>query len=227
MVRSPWLPACLPACIVRTRLHLLSSLGRTPLGHTPLRMQLIGSRTMRSPLPFAAMTTLDFKEFQECCARCGIEKYKAVKHMTPARCVAAFIKNLLGEENTEESMWSATLIKAERFQWQRYSQLLPGQTLKQHRKWLQVWQRMELQDIHYFPLWEKGVHDCLQKHFQDLSLIFLAYCRSVLGSDTAEDAMEMEMAEFKDFVDDCKLETKYVNFDLMTNMVRGDPRQRA
>ena len=54
------------------------------------------------------------------------------------------------------------------------------------------------------PLWEKGVHDLLQKHFNELSLIFLAYCRSLLGSDTAEDAMEMEMSEFKDFIDKCR-----------------------
>ena len=52
------------------------------------------------------------------------------------------------------------------------------------------------------------MHDLLQKHFKELSLIFLAYCRSVLGSDTAEDATEMEMAEFYDFVDECRLETK-------------------
>ena len=85
---------------------------------------------------------------------------------------------------------------------------MADQPLKEHKKWLEVWQRLELTDMYYFPLWEKGVHDLLQKHFAELSLIFLAYCRSILGSDTAEDAMEMEMAEFKDFVDECGLETK-------------------
>jgi hypothetical protein len=72
--------------------------------------------------------------------------------------------------------------------------------------------------VYYFPLWEKGVHDLLQKHFQTLSLIFLAYCRSVLGSSSAADAIEMEMAEFKDFVDECGLETKQISFELMSNM---------
>jgi hypothetical protein len=69
--------------------------------------------------------------------------------------------------------------------------------------------------VYYFPLWEKGVHDILQKHFQELSLIFLAYCRSLLGSDSAEDAVEMEMAEFHDFVEECGLETKEVSVDMM------------
>ena len=39
----------------------------------------------------------------------------------------------------------------------------------------------------------------------------------LLGSASAEDAMEMEMSEFKDFVDECGLETKAINFDLMTH----------
>ena len=162
-----------------------------------------------------AMTTLEFDEFKECIARCALDKYKPIRQMSAAVMITSFCKNLLGEENTEECMNTATLIKAERYNWKRYSQTLPGQSLKEHKKWLEVWQRLELTDMYYFPLWEKGVHDILQKHFQELSLIFLAYCRSLLGSDSAEDAMEMEMSEFKDFVDECGLETKAINFDLI------------
>ena len=68
----------------------------------------------------------------------------------------------------------------------------------------------------------RGEKEQIQKHFQELSLIFLAYCRSILGSDTAEDAMEMEMAEFHDFVSECRLETKAINFD-MSASARLDP----
>ena len=162
-------------------------------------------------------TTLDFEEFKECVARCALDKYKPVKAMSDAVKITSFCKNLLGIENTEECLNTATMIKAQRYQWKRYSQPLQGQSLKDHKKWLEVWQRLELSDMYYFPLWEKGVHDLLQSHFQEITLIFLAYCRSLLGSDTAEDAMEMEMAEFKDFVDECRLETKAINFDQMTN----------
>ena len=164
-----------------------------------------------------AMTTLEFDEFKECIARCALDKYKPIRQMSAAVMITSFCKNLLGEENTEECMNTATLIKAERYNWKRYSQTLPGQSLKEHKKWLEVWQRLEISDMYYFPLWEKGVHDILQKHFAELTLIFLAYCRSLLGSGSAEDAMEMEMAEFHDFIDECGLETKQVNFDLMTN----------
>ena len=47
------------------------------------------------------------------------------------------------------------------------------------------------------PLPQAQVHDVLQKRFADLKSIFLAYCRSIGGSGSAEDAMEMEMAEFQ------------------------------
>ena len=73
--------------------------------------------------------------------------------------------------------------------------------------WLEVWQRIDIVDMYYFPLWEKGVHDLLQKHFQSWAhLPRVLPLAARLGS--AEDAMEMEMSEFKDFVDECGLETK-------------------
>jgi len=165
-----------------------------------------------------SMTTLDFEEFKECIARCGVDKYKAVRQMSPAAAIKGMIHNLLEIANEEEVMWSNTLIKAQRFDWKRYSTPLEAQSLHDHKKWLEVWQRIEVSDVYYFPIWEKGVHDCLQKYFADLNLIFLAYCRSLLGSDTAEDALEMELAEFHDFVEECGLVTKEVNFDVMTNM---------
>ena len=113
-------------------------------------------------------------------------------------------------------MISNTITRAVRFDWTRESSPLEGQLLDQHKAWLEVWQRVEIQDVHSFPLWEKEVHDVLQKRFSDLKSIFLAYCRSIGGSGSAEDAMEMQMAEFQDFVNECNLITKEVNFALMT-----------
>ena len=51
--------------------------------------------------------------------------------------------------------------------------------------------------MYYFPLWEKGVHDLLQKHFEEITLIFLAYCRSLLGSDSAEGAFVRASPSFE------------------------------
>merc|ERR1719262_1466006 len=71
-------------------------------------------------------------------------------------------------------------------------------------------------DMHLWPLWEKEVHDILQPLFKELQLIFLAYTRSI-SEDSAEDAMEMSMDEFHDFVVDVGLETKDYKFDVMCN----------
>ena len=136
------------------------------------------------------MTTLEFDEFKECIARVALDKYKPIRQMSPAVMITSLCKNLLGEANTEECMNEATLIKAQRYNWRRFSQSMADQPLKDHKRWLDCWKRVEIQDMYHFPLWEKGVHDLLQKHFGELELIFLAYCRSFLGSASAEDAME-------------------------------------
>ena len=163
------------------------------------------------------MTTMSFEELCECVARCGVDKYKPVREMNEALSIEGFLQNLLGEAGEETVMVSNTIVRATRFDWQRESTPLPGQMLEHHRKWLEVWQRVELQDVHQFPLWEGEVHAVLQSRFPDLKSIFLAYCRSIGGSGSAEDAMEMEIAEFQDFVSECGLVTKEVSFALMTN----------
>merc|ERR1719313_1582493 len=84
------------------------------------------------------------------------------------------------------------------------------------KMWMDVWKRMELMDMHLWPLWEKAVHDILQPLFKELQLIFLAYTRSI-SEDSAADAMEMDMGEFHDFVVDVGLETKKYTFDQMSN----------
>ena len=80
-----------------------------------------------------------------------------------------------------------------------------------------MWQLIEIADLHYFPLWEKDVHDCLQARFSDLISIFSHYSKSIGGSTTAEDAVEMTMSEFKTS-SRMLVETKDLRFDVMCNM---------
>jgi hypothetical protein len=140
-------------------------------------------------------------------------------NLTLAMAVKAFLQNLLGEKGDEAAIRDYTYIKADRFDWHQ-AKPLKGQTLAAHRKWLDVWQLIEIADLHYFPLWEKEVHDCLQLRFADLTSIFSHYSKSIGGSTTAEDAVEMTMSEFKDFVKDVSLETKDLRFDVMQNMFK-------
>ncbi len=161
-------------------------------------------------------TTLDWDEFLECVARCGVDKYKPCREMSMAAAIRGFSANLLQEKTEEEVLIENTKVRATRFDWKRGSQPLEGQKLAAHRKWLEVWERLEVMDMHYFPLWEKELHDVLQRHFPELTKIFLAYTKSIGGSGSAEDAIEMDMSEFKDFVEECSLETREIDFAQMT-----------
>ena len=114
-------------------------------------------------------------------------------------------------------MWEATVIKADRYDWQKQTKMLPGFSQAQHKLWLQCWENVVLMDIHHFPLWEKGVHDVLQTNFPVLMRIFSHYTKGISGIDSAADALEMELEEFHDFVKEAKLETRLVGFTLLSN----------
>merc|ERR1740138_921469 len=178
-----------------------------------------------------ASEVLDFDEFLECLARSGIDKYRAVKEVSPSDAVKGFIQNLLPkgggegdmgnkgfvpEASPDEVVIRATYIHAERYDAEKETKPLKGESQKDLEKWLACWERMEIMDVHLWPLWEKEVHDLMHPLFKELQLIFLAYTRSI-SEDSAEDAMEMSMDEFHDFVVDVGLETKQYRFDVMCN----------
>ena len=172
--------------------------------------------------------TLDFNELQECICRCAVDKYRLCMEQwlpshnrymfTMADAVRAFIQNMLFEKVEEVCMYEATVIKADRFDAAKFAKCLPDQPEVEFKLFQSCWKLMPLMDIHHFPLWEKGVHDCLQKHFGPLQRIFAHYTKGISGIDSAADALEMELEEFHDFVKDAKLETKMVNFTTMTIM---------
>ena len=191
----------------------------------------------RSPVrPHSQLqNVLDFEEFLECCARLGIDKYRAVKEVAPAQAVKGFLQNLLGEKSPDEVVIEATYVHAERYD-AKETKPLKGESQADLEKWLACWERMEIMDVHLWPIWEKEVHDIVHPVFKELQLIFLAYTRSISEdsvrddpamyvihqsrpsacSPQAEDAMEMSMDEFHDFVVDVGLETKQYKFDVMS-----------
>ena len=111
--------------------------------------------------------------------------------MSLAQGIRGFFANLLLEKGDEAVIRDYTYIKAERYDW-HLAKPLKGQSLVAHRKWVDVWQNVEIADLHYFPLWEKGVFDCLQEVFGDLTNIFSHYSKSIGGSTTAEDAVRVD-----------------------------------
>ena len=167
--------------------------------------------------------TLDLDEFIECLARCARDKYGEIGLMSLSDGVRGVIQNILGEKSDEAVIRDATYIHADRYDWS-LSRPLVGQKLEVHRKWRDYWQNLEIADLHHFPLWEKGVHDTLQPVFADLRKIFAHYAKGATGGETAEDATELTMTEFKDLVKDVNLETKDFKFDVM--QVRAAPAAR-
>merc|ERR1719502_1594311 len=174
------------------------------------------------------IATLDFNELQECICRCAVNMYEHMlttylpshnrKAMTMAEAIRSWIQNLFFEKSPEMCMWEATVIKADRYDWQKQTKMLPGFSPAQHKLWCQCWENVVLVDIHHFPLWEKGVHDALQQNFPVLMRIFSHYTKGISGIDSAADALEMELEEYHDFVKDAKLETRMINFTTMTNV---------
>ena len=130
---------------------------------------------------------------------------------TMADAVRAFIQNLLFEKVEEVCMWDATIIRADRFDADRFAKKLPDQTETEFKLFRECWKLMPLMDLHHFPLWEKGVHDCLQRHFAPLQRVFAHYTKGISGIDSAADALEMYLEEFHDFVKE-QARDRMINF---------------
>ena len=152
------------------------------------------------------MAALDFDEWLECLARIGTAKYSAIKQLTNAQRVEAFIKNFLGEQTEEECMHQATYIRADRFD-VALSRPLQGESSEAHITFLAEFKRLQLDNLYGFPLWESEVHDLLHVAFTDLAAIFRAYCWSLGEKQGTETAKTMDLEEFHDFVVDVGLET--------------------
>jgi hypothetical protein len=168
----------------------------------------------------ADMTTLEWDKFRECVARCGVDKYAdgkgsyagawseerggpggGTKPVSEPQMIAGFIQTPAGDATDEQVLVQQTLVKAQRFDLKRKSKPIASdkgpQPMAAHRKWLACWERVEIMDLHHFPLalWE---HDLLQAHFAELSSCFLGYTRSI-SETSAEDALKISM-----FVTDCR-----------------------
>jgi hypothetical protein len=167
---------------------------------------------------------LDFGEMQEAIVRCACDMFEMAMAQwlpshsryvfTRAGAVRAFLRVMLWEASVEQVMWEASLIEAKGFD-ASVAIGLPGQSAAEFALFKECWASMPLMDIYGFPLWEQGVHDCLQKQFAPLMRIFSHYSKGISGIDSAADALEMELEEFHDFVKDAKIETRLVRFDAM------------
>jgi hypothetical protein len=151
-------------------------------------------------------TVLDFDEWLECLARISVSKYSAIKQMDNSMKVKAFLQNFFGEMSEEDTMRSATYIRAVRYDLGD-SVPLKDESPEEHAAFLAEFKQLQLDGLYGFPLWEAEVHDLLHANFRELASIFRGYCKSLGEGSGDESAKTMDIEEFHDFVIDVGLET--------------------
>ena len=86
---------------------------------------------------------------------------------------------------------------------------LPGQSSKDHKKFMAAWGKMNLGHVHGFPLWEKEVFSEFQKSFEQLSGIFSHYAKSGgAGSGSATSVEMMQQTELVNLALDVGIPTE-------------------
>ena len=157
------------------------------------------------------MEVLDFEEFLECLhaghrqVPRGAESPAEPSRASSRTCCRRGARKASSEASPDEVVIRATYIHAERYEAEKETKPLKGESQKDLEKWLACWERMEIMDVHLWPLWEKEVHDILHPLFKELRYLPRVHALHLGGQ--AEDAMEMSMDEFHDFVVDVGLET--------------------
>ena len=153
----------------------------------------------------SASSLLTYEQFKEALARLGHVAYKGVASMDGADVVEATIKNVLQQEPPATIVASATYVGLhDRLNAWVDSVPLPGESQSSHEAWLNTWHNVNLSGLYGFPLWEREVHDALQRAFSELVSIFAHYAKATSRSNVAA-SKTMDFSEFVDFCTDCKL----------------------
>ena len=74
--------------------------------------------------------------------------------------------------------------------------------------WTPTWKKMDLSDVHGWPLWEKEVYLILGAAFDEIASIFAYYAKSGGVGTSAASAFMLQQAEVTNFALDCELATK-------------------
>ena len=160
-----------------------------------------------------SLLTIDFHEWILCLALCGHIKYEEVEEMTLEQRVEGLFSNYIrGEDETKWGSEHDVITKAVVEPMMRfdasYSQPSGGQPRDEYEMALDVWNKMDLQHLHGFPIWEPQVFELLKTNFGELKAIFANYAG--IGKSTAwgaRGASTMDQTELTQFAVDCSLAT--------------------
>ena len=136
---------------------------------------------------------IEFSEFLEALAVCGLIKYEEVQEMSLAQRVSGILANYLGEKDEHAVITEAVVKPIVRFDASAITPL-PNQSAGEHAEWIATWGRMELSHVDGFPAWEEEVFEVLRRSYAELASTFGQYAlaaraaRAKTGGAKAGDA---------------------------------------
>ena len=163
-----------------------------------------------------SLLTIEYKEWLMALALCGTIKYEEIEEMDLAQKVEGLISNYLRGE--DESKWGSehdVITKAVVEPMMRfdasYSQPTGGQPRDEYEAALDTWNKMDLANVHGFPVWEPEVFELFKSNYGELKAIFSSYAMAGDGGagsiGWAKGEMTMDQAELTQFAVDCALES--------------------
>ena len=171
----------------------------------------------------AQSSNLDFDEYLRLIAFCGLMMFRNIERMPPHEKVEAFATTLTAHRGVNGPApllnYQDYVIRERLDVCIKYSlskglkRFNPDKDLTQSEKdaqpneWIATWKKMNLDDCHGWPIWEKEVFTLLGEAYDELGSIFAYYAKSGGVGTSATSAFQLQQAEVTNFALDCELPT--------------------
>jgi hypothetical protein len=156
-----------------------------------------------------AKETVDYDEWCICLGLCGYVKYEEIEEMSLAQRVAGIIANYLHEKDEHAVITEAVVAPVLRFD-PKYSAPSGGQPIDEYEQALTTWNKMDLQHLYGFPVWEGAIFELIKANYGELLSIFMLYAKGKdykSGKGSAAESTMMAQTELTEFAVDCSLAT--------------------
>ena len=168
----------------------------------------------------AQTSLLDFDEYGKLIAFCGLNMFRSVERLPPHEKVEVFIRTMTAavpeldyrdyviRDRLNHAVKYAFSKGLVRFDVAKDLATPEEKAISDVPDWNGMWAKMDLSDVHGWPLWEKEVYLLLGAAFDELASIFAYYSKSGGVGTSANSAFVLQQAEVTNFALDCGLATK-------------------
>ena len=155
---------------------------------------------------------LDFEEYLKCTAFCGLNMFRNVKQMAFIDRIETLLKVYVGSaaDATPADRIKAATKKALSKGLERFdpsADLDEAESADVAEELLAEWAKMNLDDCHGWPLWEKELFLLLAKHFEEIYSIFTFYAKSGATGTSASSGFMLQQGEVTNLALHCGLAT--------------------